>query len=184
MVKMIILSDGNVTFEYNESGISELSDSQRFIESSFGITSDEEAIKTVQEKYPDLTKESILSELNKIFKLAYKEMIPGFLKKTKESNLGILISIATDHTKYVSEYLKEFVDSYYISNEIGASKNDAKFFEEVIKRSGFEPQEIIYVDYDDDILSVASSCGIHTLKVEERDLKIEEKIEKAKEANR
>lgn len=184
MIKMIILSDGNVTFDYNEEGILTLTEEQKFIESVFGTMPDEEAISLVCEKYPHLTKEKILGELNKIFKLAYKEIIPGLIKKIQESNPNILIAIATDHTKYVSSYLKDFVNYYYISNEIGAAKKEIKFFEEVIKRSCLKPEEIIYVDYDEEILRTASECGIHALKIEEKDLKLEEKIEIAKEANR
>ena len=176
MIKLIIFNDGNVTFDYNDSGLESLTDQQKYIEGLFGTISDEDAIKSVKAKYPELTEEQILKDLKLIFAAAYKEIIPGFLEQMKQANPGILIAIATEHTKYVADYLKNYVDQYYISNEIGFDKSNPLFFQEIINRSGLSPRDILYIDYDIKNILVAKSVGISVKQVEKNELGLGDKV--------
>lgn len=176
MIKLIVFNDGNVTFDYNEEGLEGLNAQQKFIESIFGTMTDEKASETVRAKYPELSEKQIIYELKLIFGAAYKEIIPGFLEKTRYSNPNIPIAIATEHTKYISSYLKDFVDQYYISNEMGFNKNDPRFFQEIIKRSGLNPRDILYIDYDLNNIIMAQQVGISTKQVDKNDLNLGNKV--------
>lgn len=176
MIKLIVFNDGNVTFDYNETGLDSLTDQQKYIESIFGTMADEEAIDNVKAKYPELTEEQILNDLKLIFASAYQEIMPGFLEQMKQANPNIPIAIATEHTKYVSDYLKDYVDQYYISNEMGFDKNNPLFFQTIINRSGLNPRDILYVDYDIRNILVAKSVGMSVKQVEEKDLNLGDKV--------
>lgn len=176
MIRLIVFNDGNVTFDYNEEGLEGLNVQQKFIESIFGTMTDEKAIETVKAKYPELSEKQILDELKLIFRAAYKEIMPGFLQKMRQSNPNIPIAIATEHSKYVSSYLKDFVDQYYISNEMGFNKNDPRFFQEIINQSGLNPRDILYIDYDMNNITMAKQVGISIKQVNEFDLNLENKV--------
>lgn len=176
MIKLIVFNDGNVTFEYNEKGLKELSEQQKLIESIFGTMSDEAAIEIVKSKYPELSEQQILDSLKLIFVKAYKEIIPGFLRKMRLYNPNISIAVATEHTKYISNYLKDFVDYYYISNEMGFDKSDTRFFEKIIHQSGLNPRDILYIDYDLNNINTAKAVGMTTKQVDENDFDLENKV--------
>ncbi len=176
MIRLIVFNDGNVTFEYNEEGLEDLNAQQKFIESIFGTMTDEKAIETVRAKYPELSEQQILDGLALIFQKAYREIMPGFLQKMRQTNPNIPIAIATEHTRYISSYLKDFVDHYYISNELGFNKDDSRFFQEIINRSGLNPRDILYIDYDLNNIAKAQQVGISTKQVDENDLNLQDKV--------
>jgi putative hydrolase of the HAD superfamily len=56
-----------------------------------------------------------------------------------------------------------FLDNFDVavySFTVGAAKPNRKIFEELVKRSGFKPEEIVFADDDEEKLSGAKDVGI------------------------
>lgn len=180
MIKLIVFTDGDVTFDYNENGLQNLTDEEKQLESLFGIMSDEEALLEAKSLLPHLSESEIITILQtRVFPNAYQEIIPEFLKNITKKYPEIRIGIATEHTRYVASYLKDYVNEYYISNEIGADKTDPHFFEVIISRSGVNPSQIVYVDFDKNNIALAKACGLSVLHVTPKDLNLMVNVERA-----
>lgn len=179
MIRLLVFSDGGVTFDYNEEGLKRLNSKKIKLESLFGTVSDEDALKKAFELYPKKTDKEIISILQKgVFPYAYKEIIPDFFNSIRKKYPNIEIAIATEHSKYIDVYLKKYVDNYYISNVIGLNKSDKRFFETIINQSGILPREILYIDFDEANVEMANRCGISSIKVEQNSLDLIEVTEK------
>lgn len=62
-------------------------------------------------------------------------------------------------------FLENF-DAWALSYEIGSAKPSVKIFEELVKKSGVKPEEIIYADDNEDALTGAKEIGIQAFLFE------------------
>jgi putative hydrolase of the HAD superfamily len=80
--------------------------------------------------------------------------------------VGTKCYIATDREKYWAKYLVENVglgkhfDGFMFSYDIGFEKHDPEYFQEVMKRLGLKPEEVMYWDDDQKNVDVAKGVGI------------------------
>ena len=84
---------------------------------------------------------------------------------------GIPCYLATDQEKYRGEYMqqvmfKDLFDGYFISAELGITKNEPKFFEIIIDtlrkaHPGLLPEDIIFFDDSQSKVETAQSVGIN-----------------------
>lgn len=90
------------------------------------------------------------------------EEVFGEVDRIREK--GIKCYLATDQEKYRAEYirnlLREQLDGFFFSCEIGFSKSEPEFFEAVVPKLGIEPAEIVYFDDDEKNVEVAKRLGI------------------------
>ncbi|MBN1168476.1 HAD-IA family hydrolase [Candidatus Woesebacteria bacterium] len=79
---------------------------------------------------------------------------------------GVKIGLASDNERYRAEYLFDevgleyYFDYMFFSCFLGFTKSDPKFFEYVINKLKFKPQQIIYFDDDQENVDVAKGVGI------------------------
>jgi len=85
---------------------------------------------------------------------------------------GRMVCMATSQEAYRARYLREVMfpglfDKYFISSELGCTKNDPHFFELALqqlklKLPDLRPEEIVYFDDSQDHLDSAAQLGIVT----------------------
>lgn len=79
---------------------------------------------------------------------------------------GAKCYLATDQEKYRANYilddmkLGEHFDGSFFSCDLGYKKSQREFFEEIVKRLGVKPEEIMYWDDDEKNVAVAREIGI------------------------
>lgn len=83
---------------------------------------------------------------------------------------GVFCYLATDQEKYRTEYMKSAMfkdrfDGYFVSCELGVTKNDPKFFELVLSKlslahEGLEPNDVVFYDDSQSKVDSARSLGI------------------------
>lgn len=72
----------------------------------------------------------------------------------------------SDNEKYRSEYLlkdvglSKYFDFVFLSCEMGMNKSNQEFFQKIIGRTGFAPDEIQYWDDDQENIDIARGLGI------------------------
>lgn len=81
---------------------------------------------------------------------------------------GIKCYLVTDQEKYRAEYLKNVVkfdenfDGTFYSYNLGYRKSDAEFFEAVIKDLNLKYDEVLYLDDEEENITVATEAGINS----------------------
>jgi len=74
--------------------------------------------------------------------------------------------LVTDQEKYRAQYLNEqhkfstFFDKCFYSCDLGFRKSEKEFFQAVVQKTGFQPEEIIYLDDDLDDVATAKELGL------------------------
>lgn len=80
---------------------------------------------------------------------------------------GLPCYISSDQEKYRSKYLLGKIganfDGHYFSWEMGALKNNRGYWHAVMKKSQVLPEQIIFVDNNEENIRVARSMGIHAI---------------------
>lgn len=93
------------------------------------------------------------------------------IKELREQ--GLICYIATRQEKYRSDYmrdamgLKDMVEDFFSTADIGCTKHERKFFEvvyqEIIKKNPeIKPEEILFVDNEEKNIAVAKEFGFQT----------------------
>ncbi len=88
------------------------------------------------------------------------EVVDGLRQK------GVKCYLATDQEKYRVRYLLEEMklgehfDGQFFSCDLGVKKSHTEFFEEILRRLGVEPEEVMYWDDDEKNVAVAHELGI------------------------
>ena len=129
------------------------------------ITNDQDIIKT--------TKEII----NKLYEVKDKEI----LKKIKEQYNDIKIIITTNHASYVKDFIyknldKKHIDDIIISAEIHKVKPNANFYKTILDKYQLAPNELLFVDDNQENIDGANKLKINTLKVEKHSKVVNEVI--------
>ena len=95
---------------------------------------------------------------------------PMIKQVRKLKQLGVPCYLATDQEKYRGNYMREVMfaglfDDYFISAELGYSKDNPQFFEEVMKKllaqhPELQPQDVVFFDDSQHKVDAAKSFGI------------------------
>ena len=98
----------------------------------------------------------------------------NLFKKIKEKYSNIKIIIVTNHVSFIRNYIGEafgvdYLDDLIISAEIHKIKPNADFYEHLLNKYNIKPEELLFLDDNQDNVDVASSLGINAIKVEETD---------------
>ena len=123
----------------------------------------------------------------KNFFSAFNSIISGFdpeivelIKKIKEKNVFELICLSNVNSSHWEFLMKkkweffEYFDKFILSHEVHKTKPDKKIFEYTIKKSGFLPQEIVFIDDGLNNIRSAQELGIIGIKFTNKDDLIEE----------
>jgi len=84
---------------------------------------------------------------------------------------GFKCYLATDQDKYRGEYIKKnlglenHLDGFFYSYELGYSKMEEGFFENVLRKLNLEPSEVMFCDDDEKNVEVAKKLGISSFTV-------------------
>ncbi len=79
---------------------------------------------------------------------------------------GVLCCLASNNEKYRATHLEnklkeiDALDRYYFSWSLKSKKNRPEFFEKIIEELGVAPEEITFVDDEQQNIDIAKSCGI------------------------
>ncbi len=158
----------------------ELSPTEDKLERMFGANiSDDEYIKTAktvitnEQDIIKITKEII----NKLYEVKDKEIF----KKIKKEYNDIKVIIATNHVSYVKDFIyqnldKSYIDDIIISAEIHKVKPNADFYKTILDKYKLTPNELLFVDDNQENIDGANKLKINTLKVEKRSKVINEVI--------
>lgn len=140
------------------------------IERLFGPNkSDAEFIKQAKERVNledaeiiDITKNIV----NKLYEIKDKELVA----KLKNKYPNIKIVIATNHVSYIEEFIKNNYDiDYIISANIGKIKPNTDFYYEVANITNEKPENILFIDDNQDNVDGASKTGMKTIKINRGD---------------
>ena len=158
----------------------ELSPTEDKLERMFGANiSNDEYIKTAktvitnEQDIIKITKEII----NKLYEVKDKEVF----KKIKKEYNDIKVIIATNHISYVKDFIyqnfdKSYIDDIIISAEIHKVKPNADFYKTILDKYKLTPNELLFVDDNQENIDGANKLKINTLKVEKRSKVINEVI--------
>ncbi len=106
-----------------------------------------------------------------------QEIVDFALSLKKEGKkLGILSDTFFERAEYMRQnlrWIKEF-DYVLFSCDFGFTKNNPKLFQILVDKSGIKPEEIFFIDDDEDNVEVAKILGIRGVKFTDlENLKIE-----------
>lgn len=81
---------------------------------------------------------------------------------------GIKFYLASDNNKYRADYLMKTVlgqhfDGGFFSCYLGCVKEDNRFYESVFKETGLKPEEILFVDDEEENVLAAKKAGLKTI---------------------
>ena len=115
--------------------------------------------------------------INKLYEVKDKEVF----KKIKEKYHDIKIIVATNHVSYVKDFIyknldKSYIDDIIISAEIHKVKPNADFYNTILDKYKLTPNELLFVDDNQENIDGANKLKINTLKVEKRSKVINEVI--------
>ena len=145
----------------------ELSNEEDRLERLFGPNlSDEEYIK----KAKNIVDESkIISITNTIIDKLYEVKNKKLLELLKNKYKDIKIIIATNHVSYVRNYIKKNINNYddiIISAEINKIKPNKDFYNYIMNKYNIEPQELLFIDDNQENIDGAKCLNIETIKVD------------------
>ena len=93
------------------------------------------------------------------------------MKRLKRNYKLVLLS-NTDimHFTFIKKRFPEILifDDYVLSYEVGAMKPDPRIYEEALKRTGFEPEECLFIDDTEENIKGARKLGINVILMEPR----------------
>ena len=154
-----------------------LSDIEDKIERTFGKEiSDNKIISDMSEKL-GLSKWEIIEKMKYIINNIYDiKFNPGYLK---DEYPNIKLVVASNHVKYINEYLnkhfKNTFDDILISGSINKFKPNSDFYNELINVCDAKPSEILFLDDNKNNIEGALKLGITSLLINKND-DIKEKL--------
>lgn len=163
----------------------EMSAEEAKIERLFGPNkSDEEYIEEAS-KIICSKNELINTTINILDKL-YEVKDKNLFNKLKNKYSNIKMVIATNHVSFIKKFINdsldvEFLDDVFISADINKIKPNKEFYEEIINRVNCNPNEILFLDDNQENIEGAQSCGLNTIKAE-KNMNLYDEITKFLEA--
>ena len=105
--------------------------------------------------------------INKLYGLKDKDIV----KKLKEKYPNIKLVIATNHVSYIKEYIKNNIDieDIIISADINKIKPNPDFYYAVANILNEEPNNILFVDDNQNNIDGAKEIGMQTIKIDRYD---------------
>lgn len=90
--------------------------------------------------------------------------------KIKEKYAEIKIIIATNHVSYIKEYIKKYLNNdllfdVIISADINQIKPDKNFYYYILYKYNINPDELLFLDDNNENIKSASDIGINTFLV-------------------
>lgn len=151
--------------------------------------SDKEYIDSVKCILPKMSEKSIVEDTKRIINMLYtpKVNIEEMIKLKEELN-DVSFVVATNHVSFVKEYfLRTFGESLfsniYISANINEIKPEKEFYTKLLEDLKIKPEELLFVDDNEDNVNGAKSLGIQAIHISKEDnviLKIKEYIKASK----
>lgn len=93
------------------------------------------------------------------------------LKKSGKK-LGILSDNIFERTEYIRKsfsWIKKF-DYVLFSSDVSLTKSDTKFFEILVEKFDLKPEEMIFIDDDEENIKIAKKVGLNGIKFENLEL--------------
>lgn len=132
----------------------EATNNPNHLEEWFDLTQKNMNINTTFEKF----KKTYEEEFAKV--KYYKDVVEFAHSLKKNCKIAILSNLMPlDRVRIDSEYDFSKFDYVYLSFELGMEKPNKKIYEYVVKDSGFEPQNILFIDDDANNILVAKQCN-------------------------
>lgn len=105
--------------------------------------------------------------INKLYGLKDKDIV----KKLKEKYPDIKLVIATNHVSYIKEYIKNNIDieDIIISADINKIKPNPDFYYAVANILNEEPNNILFVDDNQNNIDGAKKIRMQTIKIDRYD---------------
>lgn len=105
--------------------------------------------------------------LNHLYEVKDTEL----LTKLREKYPDTKIIIATNHLSRIRNYIGEALgvlnlDKVYISADIHKIKPNKDFYEHIYNDMKVKPEEILFLDDNQENIDGAANCGLNTIKVE------------------
>ena len=88
---------------------------------------------------------------------------------------GLKCYLVTDQEKYRGEYIKKNLglenqlDGFFYSYELGKSKSEKEFFEEILGKLNLKPDEVMFCDDEKENAEIAESLGISAIHINKVD---------------
>ena len=101
----------------------------------------------------------------------YEVKDPTLLGRLRETYPDKKIIIATNHLSRIWNYIGEALgvlnlDKVYISADIHKIKPTKEYYEHIINDMKIKPEEILFLDDNQENIDGAIACGLNTIKVE------------------
>ena len=129
-----------------------------------------------------ITKDSTIIDIteyliNKIYECTEKDIY----RRIKEKYPSVRLIIATNHVSYIRNFIEEnlevqYLDDVLISAEIHKIKPNKDFYNYILNKYNIQPNDLLFIDDNEENISSASEMGITTLKVNRNDDNLFEKI--------
>ena len=108
--------------------------------------------------------------INKLYQVYDKNIF----KKLKQNYPNIKLIIATNHLSYVKDYIIKSFDTNYlddiiISAEIHKIKPNSNFYQYILDKYNAIPEELLFIDDNQENINSANSMEIHTIKINKDD---------------
>lgn len=129
-----------------------------------------------------ITKDSTIIDIteyliNKLYECTEKDIF----RRIKEKYPSVRLIIATNHVSYIRNFIEEnlevqYLDDVLISAEIHKIKPNKDFYNYILNKYNIQPNDLLFIDDNEENISSASEMGITTLKVNRNDDNLFEKI--------
>ncbi len=131
-------------------------------------------IKSITNKYPDVSENEFIDLWNFMLKDFPKYRLDFLLNLKQSSNYKlILLSNTNDlHINYIKknvpfyETFKNCFDEFYLSHEIHLVKPNNNIFEFVLNNNNLKPEECLFIDDNADNIDTANKMNINTWHID------------------
>lgn len=143
-----------------------------FLDLEMGLVSEHEFCDGVRRlaQNPSLSDAEICKAWNAMLQCFFPHRLRAVDQLAKHYNIAILSNTNSIHWRHCEEDLlqpmgwplNEHVSRVYLSHELHMAKPDEEIFQEVLRRSGFSPEETLLVDDSTANCATARALGLHT----------------------
>lgn len=164
MIKVIAFDLVGVLVREKDIPLSSIEDR---IERLFGDNmSDEEFV--AQARTIDPNDQDLLLTATNIINKLYEVREPQTISALKASDPDLLLVVASNHVTKVREYISSSfkdIDQIFISAEINKIKPNADFYQHLLDSLNINPEELLFLDDNQNNIDGATKLGIETIKV-------------------
>lgn len=166
MIKVIAFDLVGVLVSEKDINLNETEDK---LERLFGSNISDEDYLNKGSKY-ERDKIKLINLTKEIINKLYKVRFSNLFEDIKKINNKVKIIIATNHVSYVKSYIKnnfddKYLDDIIISSEIHEIKPDKEFYRYILNKYNLMPQELLFLDDNENNILGAKSLEINTVKI-------------------